>query len=126
MNQRRHRRRTFHRVRQPNLQRQLGRFARGATEQQQSDQRTRHVLLPERREIHRTIAPVAHDDTEQEAEVAHPINDKSLFSRLRRRGPLVPVSDEQIGTEAHQFPKNKNHEQIISQDDAEHRKHEDR
>ena len=34
--------------------------------------------------------------------------------------------DENIGAEAHQFPENENHEEIVRENDAQHRKHEQR
>src|SRR5205823_14945899 len=37
-----------------------------------------------------------------------------------------PMTDEQVGTKADQFPKDEHHHEIIGQHDAEHGKHEER
>src|SRR5690606_8581243 len=49
------------------------------------------------------------------------------FLRSRhRRWPAIPVIDQQIRTDPHQFPKNEKQNQTVRQNQADHRKHEQR
>ena len=119
-------RRALHRVGQPDLERELGGLAHRPAEQQQRDQPAEHMAVAEGGEVDGAVGPVAEDDAEQEAEVAHAVRDERLLGRLARRGLLVPVADQQPGAEPHQLPKDEHHEKIVGQHQAEHREHEHR
>jgi len=63
-------------------------------------------------------------DTNHEAEVTDAIGEEGLLRRLSRRGFLEPVTDEQVGTQAHQLPEHEHHDEVVRQHDAGHGEHE--
>jgi hypothetical protein len=130
VDERRHRGRAFHRVRQPHVQRHLGRLAKGTAEEQERDARRDHLAAThggrDLGQVHRAERGLAPEDAEEEAEVADAIHDERLLGRIGRRGLLVVMVDQEVGAEAHQFPEHENHQQVVREHDAEHREHEDR
>ena len=58
MDQRAHRRRTFHRVRQPNVQRKLPRFANRAAENQQRDRGRARAERDQPADFERAVAAI--------------------------------------------------------------------
>ena len=119
-------RRAFHRVGQPDVQRELRGLADGAAEEQQRNRGAEDVMLAELGEVDRAVRPVAPDDAEQETEVADAVDDEGLLRGVARGLLFVPVVDQQLGAETDQLPEDEHHEKIVGEHDAEHRKHEDR
>ena len=126
------RRRAFHRIRQPDVERELRRFAdRAAEDQERGDgeviriARDSRELLIHLRENNRARGDPRHHDPEHETEIADAIGQERFLRRLRRRIALEPMADQQIGTDAHQFPEDEHHHEIVRDDDAEHREHEE-
>ena len=124
-------RRAFHRVGEPNLERKLGGFTDSAAEEEERDQRAEDQAVfrgkgVEFGQVDRVVGPVAHHDPEEKTEVADAVGDEGFFRGCGGRGFFVPVVDEQIGAETDQLPKNEHHEKIVGENDAEHRKHENR
>jgi hypothetical protein len=77
-------------------------------------------------EVDGAVEPVAHDDAEQETEVADAVDDEGLFRGVGRGLLRVVVVDQQVGAETDQLPEDEHHEKIVGEHDAEHREHEDR
>ena len=67
-----------------------------------------------------------HQDSEHESEIADAISEKRFFGRFRRGIAIEPVADQDIGSEADQFPKDEQHDEIVRENDAEHGEHEER
>ena len=65
-----------------------------------------------------------HEDADHEAEVADAVAEECLLRGVRGGVLLIPVADEQIGTESDQLPEDEGHDEIVRQDDAGHREHE--
>ena len=130
MNQRADGRRPFHRVGQPDVQRELGALAHRAAEDQQPRrgceraQRLRVGLqiVFQHAEVERAERGPDCQDAEDEPEIAETIYDESLLARVRRRGPLKPETDQQVAGDTDQFPENEQGDKIVRQNDAEHRK----
>ena len=124
-------RRAFHRVGQPDVERHLRGLAHGAAKQQE-----RNPLAARHRaavgeflqlgEVDAAETVVAPDDAEQKTEVADAVDDEGFFRGVGRGLLFVIMVDEQPGAETDELPENENHEQIVGEHDAEHRKHEDR
>ena len=134
MNQRRNRGGTFHRVRQPDVQRELRALANRAGEQQQrdhgdrgltefTDARENAFVTPE---VHGAEGPEHHDHAEPEAEVADPVDDEGLLGGVTGRATLVVVADQQVRTETDCFPEEEDDHVVVGQHQHQHRKDEER
>ena len=106
------RRRAFHRVRQPDVQRELRGLAHRAAKNQQAGHRRQTPrawdlpkALLEHIEIQRTERRPDHEDAEQETEIAQAIGDEGFFGGVRCRRPFEPEADEQIAGDARPVPK---------------------
>ena len=135
---------TFHRVRQPHVQRNLGRLAHGADEQQDADQRHQgnaaedvDLLLGEAEGgvcRHVEDLPVIHrpeihgdgGDAKNEAEVTHPVDEKCLEVGEDGGFALRPESDQQIGDQAHRLPAEEQLEEIVGHHQHQHGEGEER
>ena len=67
-----------------------------------------------------------HQDPEHESEVADAVGEKGFLGGRGRGVAFEPMPDENIGSEADELPKNKEHDEIVREHDAEHGKHEER
>ena len=135
MNQRAHRRRSFHRVWQPNVQRQLCRFSARAREKQQASDRERpkmshrirgpRVRLGEKRyEIQSPKRLKQQKHPQHESKVADAIDDERFLPRIRS-GLLQEIkTDKQVTREAHSLPANEEQHVIRRQHQDQHEKHE--
>jgi hypothetical protein len=152
VDKRRHRRRAFHRVRQPGVQKELRRLAHRAHEQQQAHRGQRMCLVkmhPEQRddrltgfrtlgrdEVGRTREDRVERDrseqgehpehTQQETEIPDPVDDKGFHRRGIGGRLLVPETDQQIGGDADTFPAEKHLQQIVRGHQHQHREGEQR
>src|SRR5690606_24875804 len=128
--ERRDRRRARHGVGQPDVQRDLGRLAGGAEEEEQRDGGGRHARQLAGAGGQLAVVDGAQrgegeEDGEQEAPVADPVGDERL---LAGRGVgLVgePERDEQVGAEADALPPDEGDEEVAAQDEQQHREDEE-
>ena len=138
VNQRADRRRTFHGVRQPDIERDLGALAGGSDEQQQPDggQDTNARLPPENvpgrrrsggRPRRNSMRPEGHEDqeyAEHKADIADPVDDECLFAGVPGAAPVEVVADQQVGAEPHAFPADKHQQEVAGQHQDQHREQE--
>ncbi len=133
VNQRAHRRRPFHRVRQPNVKRNLRRLSGCAHKKQQRDRR--HYPVAHRksarldcradlREAQRANRVEQQEEPQDESRISDAVHHEGLLPRIRRRSPQEIKSDQQITAKPHAFPADEEQEQIIRQDQNQHGKHE--
>ena len=144
VDQGRHGRRAFHRVGQPDVERELGRLAERAEHQQERDPaagpccwNVGQGAVVGRRPVRagrcgcRPLAEVAdgaegqeaEHDAQAEPEVADAVDEERLLGRLAGGGLVVVVADQQVGAEADAFPPEVEHDEVIAHDQAGH--HED-
>ena len=57
---------------------------------------------------------------DQHAEVADPVDDESLVGRVRGALPLDVKTDQEVGANAHQFPKHEHHRHVSRDDNPQH------
>ena len=129
--------RALHRVRQPDVQRELRALAHRPGEDQQRHHEQRDgvgVALGEQRfdrfaDVERGFAGrpgVDEDghDPEREPDVADPVDDERLLGRERRRPFAVPEPDQQVAREPDQLPRDEDDEPVVGEDQEQHREHE--
>ena len=120
--------RAFHRVRQPNVQRHLGGLANCAHENQYAghsqkdggDHEARY-LVNDLLENNAPRRKPEKQDAEHETKIPDTIDNERLLAGICGRVFRVVVSDEDVGTHAHEFPKYKHHHEVARQNDAQHR-----
>ena len=135
-------RRTFHRVGQPDVERELAGFADGTAKEEQADgagdgeaadrcsgtERAEDggfedavtVVVKEER-TGRIVEPEA----EQEPEVADARGDEGFFRGVGGGRFVKPETDEQIGGETDEFPADEHEQETIGDEQAEHRRGEE-
>src|SRR5882724_12419921 len=129
------RRRALHGVRQPGMQDDLGRLAHGADEQQETQDRQR-VDVPAEEvddaadlagrgrehgvEIDRVEDQEHAHDPEREAEIADPVDDERLDGGGIGRRPVVPMADQEIGTEADALPSEEHLHEVVGRHQHQH------
>ncbi len=131
----------FHRVGEPDIERKLGRFAKCAKHQAERNPIKRGLLkFAERRAIGQfqqagmrssALAEVAdgsegqeaEHDADAEAEVADAVDEEGFLGRFAGGGLFVVIADQEIGTKAHAFPSQIEHDEIAAHHQAGH--HED-
>ena len=82
-------------------------------------------ILLDTSEHDRASGQPEHENTEHEAEVADAVDGEGLLGGVRRGVLAEIMSDEQVGTDADQFPEDEHHDEVVGQDDAEHGKEEE-
>ncbi len=70
-------------------------------------------------------APDRHQ-ADKHAEIAHAVDDKGLVGRVGRATAFVPETDQQIGADAHQFPKHEHHGHVAGDHQSQHAETEQR
>ena len=129
MDQGRDRGRAFHRVRQPDIERNLRRLTGRADEQQQRNQRDgaeghfdRHLLRRQRDggEVERVEGHDQQQRTQEEREVADAVDDKRLLGRVRGRLLLVVEANQQVRTQANAFPADEHHQDVRAEHQHQH------
>ena len=133
MDEGRDRSRPFHRIGQPDVERDLRRFARRAHEQQQRDQRNR----PERRlrreggggarhlvKIEGAEPRKRQQHAEKEAEVADSVDDEGFLAGVGGGLLFEPEADQQVRAQADAFPPDEQHQEIRAQHEHEHERRE--
>ena len=133
MKQRGNRSGTFHGIRKPDMKGQLRGFSHCAAEHQDTGDVQIEALRFEQgnfgknlAENDRTGGMPKHENAEHESKVADPIDDEGLLARFGGRSPAVIMSNQDIGADADQLPKDEHHDKVVRQDDAEHREEEKR
>src|SRR5439155_1806203 len=116
MDQRADRGRSFHRVRQPDVEGELSGFSDRAAENQQRDEGGAGANGEKSRVLQATAALVVKQKgaaavikpkhPQEKAEIADAGGDESFPGGGGRARPLDPESNEQIGRESDQFPAN--------------------
>ena len=135
VDQRGDRRRAFHRVRQPDVERNLRRLAGRAEEQQQRRDRHRRrtsrlgraARQPPRATSWKSSVPnVAKISSiaEDEAEVADAVDDERLLAGVGRRLLLEPEADQQVRAEADALPADEHHQEVGAEHEHEHERRE--
>ena len=132
MDQGRNRRRAFHGIGKPYEERYLRRFTGRTHEEQNAGRRNqgppgykyrrrgRHDLL----EIERTDLPEDDKHTDEETEVADPVDDESFFAGVRGRLLLEPETNQQVRTQPHTFPAHEHEQEAVRQYQGQHRERE--
>ena len=141
MNERRDRRRAFHGIGQPDMERHLRRFSDRSGKEEQTDERQNgdvpcspkwsedihHVAgrLVRAREnilvIERAEAVPDQEQAKHEAEVSDAVDEERFRGGGAGGRTIIPVADEQIGTEPDGFPKNEELQQVVRHDQHQHR-----
>src|SRR5260370_1151617 len=135
MNQRADRRRPFHRVRQPHVQRQLRRFSTRAHEKQQASDRecpkmSHRIRRPRIRlgeklhEIQRSKCLEQQKHPQHESKVPDAIDDERLLPRIRSRLLEKIETDQQVTRKPHALPAHKQQHIVRRQHQDQHEKHE--
>ena len=135
VNQRADRRGAFHRVRQPDVQRNLRGLANGANKEQQTDSGQnacgakgfdRHPsgLLKNRDEIHGMKSPEQEQNADGESQVADARGDKSFLAGADRGLLQEPETDQQVAAQAHAFPAHEHQHHVRGQHQRQHEKYE--
>ena len=123
--------RPLHRIGQPHIERDLRRLAGGADEEQHPD-RGKHPAL------HVGSADLAHDSveiqgpegdegehhSEDETGVPDPVHDERLLPRRRRRRPLEPEPDQQVGAEPDPLPTDEHDQHVRPENQVQHEERE--
>jgi hypothetical protein len=129
----RHGRRSGHRIRQPDIERNLRGLPHRPEKEAQADER--HVRRVLRRvggggpedfaEVHAPEEREDPADAEDEAEVPDAVHDERLLARVRGELLVVVVPDQQIRAESHSLPPHEHQEEVVREHEDEHRKHEE-
>ncbi len=132
VNQGAYRRGAFHRIRKPDVKRQLARFANRSAEDQQRNagcnargQLGESGLLHASRAViikqQRARLSVEPHHSQQQAKVPHPRGKERLFCRCSRRRPFIPEPNQQVRRQPHNLPTHKQQQQAVGDQQAEHR-----
>ena len=68
--------------------------------------------------------PTSRNKPEDEARVTDAVDDERLLARVRRRFPQEVKPDQQVAAQPHAFPPDEQQQQIVRQDQRQHREHE--
>ena len=131
VDQGRDRRRAFHRVREPGLERKLRRLRDRAAEQPERDQRDHRRwdavhLLEDPEELERARLPDEEHARERERGVADRIHHERLLRGRDRLGLVVPEPDQEVRREADEPPADEEEQEVPGLDEQQHREDEER
>jgi hypothetical protein len=122
-----HRRRAFHRVGQPDEQRQLSALAARSDEQHQHDHRgnrsgdgLRLGRVVDALVTQRADELEGHEHRDHEPEVADTVGDERLLAGGGRGIAGVPETDQQVRARADAFPAEERDEQVLAEDEHQH------
>ena len=129
------RRRAFHGVGQPHVQRELGRLAGRPAEEQKTGEGDIEVavracvrieICENALEIQAARRQPQHQNAEEHAHIADARDQERLAGRGRRRRPAEPEADQQVAAQADAFPAGVEDEQVVGQHEQRHREDEQR
>ena len=140
VDQRGDRRRAFHRIGQPDVERDLGRLTGRAEEEHQRREREiavahdlGQVVDPARLgggddvgNLEGTGRAPEEDDADEQAHVAESRGDERFLGSLDGGTALVVETDQEEGAEADTLPGDEHEQQVVGQDQGEHHRHEER
>jgi hypothetical protein len=136
MVQRRYRRRAFHRVRQPDIKRNLRRFSRRSDEQQQRDRaqdaevRCLHVKgsaaqdFIHWQEAHGAERREHQQHAQDKRGVTDAVDDERLLTRVPGGFFVEVESDQQVTAQPHAFPADEQQQVVAAQHQDQHEEHE--
>ena len=137
VDERRDRRRAFHRVRQPDIERELRALTKRAEHQAVRNRgfrplasvveriRRRSDRLEERVVFNRAVIHPDQEDAKREAEVADAVDDERLLRRRDGTWLRVVVANEEIARETDAFPTEVEEDEVAAHDERTHREEED-
>ena len=109
------------------MERKLGGFAETPTEQPQTHRRHRPKWGPRVRAA-RQIGKAngsekrpGPEDSKDKAKVPDPVDEEGLVGGSSGRGPFMPEPNQQIGAEADQFPEDEHRDEVVGENDSQHR-----
>ena len=123
-------RRRFHGVRQPEMQRKLRRLGECRPEQQDQRSEIERAVAHDvaRAEQQRQLADLGHvphhRQPREQGEPPCPGDHQRLHGGAARGLPLVVEADQQEGGDRGQLPVDEQHEEVVGDDQAQHRAHE--
>ena len=133
MDQGRNRRRTCHGIRQPDKQRQLGRFTGHTQQHEEGDQRASHRVWrqPRLRACAEDLvklqgAKIGEDQEhgDQQAKITDAVGDEGFLGSHGIADAILalfkPETDQQVGAQAHTFPADEHHQVVIGADQDHH------
>src|SRR5690606_5450889 len=131
--------RAFHRIRQPDVQRELCRFTHRADEQADAGNGQQCPVSTWQRQlvqfcllgedfcvVHGASVCQQQTDTENEAEVTDTVDQEGLHVGEDCGRLFVPETDQQIGHQAHCFPAEEQLQEVVAHDEHQHCKREQR
>ncbi len=126
------RRRAFHRVGEPGVERKLRRLGDRAAEQPERDEV--HRPAPAERagvgedglEVQRAGALDQHEERERHRGIADRVHHEGLLRRGDCAGAVVPETDQQVRGEADEAPADEQDQQVPALDEEQHREDEQR
>ena len=65
------------------------------------------------------------EDADHEAEVADAVGKEGFFGGICGGVFMIPMTDEEVGTESDEFPEDEGHDEVRGEDDAGHGEHEE-
>src|SRR5438034_6171774 len=123
--------RAFHRIRQPDVQRELSRLPHCAAENEQRNKRGAHAergktsllqtTVPTVVKEKRAAAAVKPEQAKEKSQVADASGNERFFCRRCGAWSLNPKSNEQIGRQSNQLPADKQKKQAVRDNEPEHR-----
>ena len=134
VDQRRDGRRPGHRVRQPDVERELRRLAARPDEEAAGRRAVMYgayaagLAAAAAKTFAKSSVPKSAkiaEDPEDEAEVADPVDDERLLAGVGRELLLVVVPDQQVRAEPDALPPDEEHQEVAAEDEHEHREHEE-
>ena len=133
MDQRGDRRRAFHRIRQPDVQRKLRGLADRAAKNEKRGGRRDSQDYSVNFAISGAMSANTNEPVAVQTIRIPSMNPKSpmrlvmnAFFAASAADALEPMADQQIGTDADQLPEDEHHHEIVREHDSEHREHEER
>ena len=135
MNERGDGRRAFHRVGQPDVQRELARFSNRPDEEEEARdgqeyraerqdlKRHEHAQV---QKVERAEVNLQEQDAEEQAEVADARRDERLLRSLPRRYALIVEADQKVRAESDALPEDVELQEVRREHEAEHRRDEER
>ena len=147
MDQRADRRGAFHRVGEPNVQRELRALSACAQQKQQTDRRPHAAANVKRRiaehrlakdaamhdaaderivEIERAVGDPEQEKAQGEAAIADAVDEERLHPRRRGRGLFKPEADQQIAAQTDRLPEDVEQNEVAHRHQHRHREDEQR